>query len=192
LKAADAALEAELTFNPERLTPELLQQNRGRISVGLYGKLSAALQKPERILEASVEAGEVSRMLFDYGMDDLARPGTDKDAVRRSVILRSNIEQRIDEDQRSLGRALKPEEKREIIRGMIVDQAYTTAWGRDPQRPVAVMTTEEIGRSYYRVLDQEVPVSQYRAGVQALQKEGIAMPTDEQIVEWWTLKGKPK
>ncbi len=54
------------------------------------------------------------------------------------------------------------------------------------------MTREELGQSYYEVLDEEVPVLQYLAGTDALKKAGIANPTEAQIVEWWTLKGKPK
>jgi hypothetical protein len=169
-----------------------LERNRSKMTHATFVKLLADRSKPDRILSATIDASEVSRMLFDYGMDSYADPGKDKDAARGSLILRSNIEQRIDAMQREVGRTLRPEEKRGIIREMIVDQAYTAAWGKDPKRPVAVMTQDELGKSYYEVLDEEVPVLQYRAGSEALKKAGIAVPTEAQIVEWWTLKGKPK
>jgi hypothetical protein len=188
----EPAILLELAENPAALNREWLRENWARITPELRVKLTAELNKPDRILSATIDASEVSRMLFDYGMDSYADPGKDKDAARGSLILRSNIEQRIDALQRQVGRTLRPEEKREVIREMIVDQAYTTAWGKDPKRPVAVMTSEELGQSYYEVLDEEVPVLQYRAGTDALKKAGIANPTEAQIVEWWTLKGKPK
>lgn len=169
-----------------------LERNRSKMTHATFVRLLGERSKPDRILSATIDASEVSRMLFDFGMDAYADPGKDKDAARGSLILRSNIEQRIDAMQREVGRTLRPEEKRGIIREMIVDQAYTEAWGKDPKRPVAVMTQEELGKSYYEVLDEEVPVLQYRAGTEALKKAGIAAPTDAQIVEWWTLKGKPK
>lgn len=169
-----------------------LERNRSKMTHATFVKLLADRSKPDRIQAATIDASEVSRMLFDYGMDSYADPGKDKDAARGSLILRSNIEQRIDAMQREAGRTLRPEEKRGIIREMIVDQAYTAAWGKDPKRPVAVMTQEELGKSYYEVLNEEVPVLQYRAGSEALKKAGIAVPTEAQIVEWWTLKGKPK
>jgi len=169
-----------------------LERNRSKMTHATFVKLLAERSKPDRILSATIDASEVSRMLFDFGMDAYADPGKDKDAARGSLILRSNIEQRIDAMQREMGRTLRPEEKRGIIREMIVDQAYTEAWGKDPKRPVAVMTREELGKSYYEVLGEEVPVNQYRAGSEALKKAGIAAPTEAQIVEWWTLKGKPK
>jgi hypothetical protein len=169
-----------------------LERNRSKMTHATFVRLLGERSKPDRILSATIDASEVSRMLFDYGMDSYADPGKDKDAARGSLILRSNIEQRIDALQREVGRTLRPEEKRGIIREMIVDQAYTEAWGKDPKRPVAVMTKEELGKSYYEVLGEEVPVNQYRAGSDALKKAGIAAPTDAQIVEWWTLKGKPK
>jgi hypothetical protein len=188
----EPAILLELAENPAALNREWLREKWARITPELRVKLTAELNKPDRILSATIDASEVSRMLFDYGMDSYADPGKDKDAARGSLILRSNIEQRIDALQRQVGRTLRPEEKREVIREMIVDQAYTTAWGKDPKRPVAVMTSEELGQSYYEVLDEEVPVLQYRAGTDALKKAGIANPTEAQIVEWWTLKGKPK
>lgn len=179
--------------NPSKVAEEgYLESIRNKVTHATWLRLLAERSKPDRILSATIDASEVSRMLFDYGMDSYADPGKDKDAARGSLILRSNIEQRIDAMQREVGRTLRPEEKREVIRGMILDQAYTTAWGKDPKRPAAVMTQEELGKSYYEVLDEEVPVLQYRAGTEALKKAGIASPTEAQIVEWWTLKGKPK
>ena len=169
-----------------------LERNRSKMTHATFVRLLGERSKPDRILSATIDASEVSRMLFDYGMDSYADPGKDKDAARGALILRSNIEQRIDALQSQVGRTLRPEEKREVIRGMILDQAYTSVFGRDPQRPTAVMTREELKKSYYEVLDEEVPVLQYRAGSEALKKAGIAVPTEAQIVEWWTLKGKPK
>jgi hypothetical protein len=193
VKQTDVRVQEQIARNPSlQLDDDWFEKNRNKMTYETRIKLLAERNKPERILSATIDASEVSRMLFDYGMDSYADPSKDKDAARGSLILRSNIEQRIDAMQRDVGRTLRPEEKRGIIREMIVDQAYTTAFGKDPKRPVAVMTQEELGKSYYEVLDEEVPVVQYRAGTEALRKAGIANPTEAQIVEWWTLKGKPK
>ena len=193
IKQTDVRVQEQIARNPSlQLDDDWFEKNRNKMTYETRIKLLAERNKPERILAATIDASEVSRMLFDFGMDAYADPGNNKDAARGSLILRSNIEQRIDAMQRDAGRTLRPEEKRGIIREMIVDQAYTAAFGKDPKRPVAVMTQEELGKSYYEVLDEEVPVLQYRAGIEALKKAGIAAPTETQIVEWWTLKGKPK
>ena len=193
IKQTDVRVQEQIARNPSlQLDDDWFEKNRNKMTYETRIKLLAERNKPERILAATIDASEVSRMLFDFGMDAYADPGNNKDAARGSLILRSNIEQRIDAMQRDAGRTLRPEEKRGIIREMIVDQAYTAAFGKDPKRPVAVMTQEELGKSYYEVLDEEVPVLQYRAGIDALKKAGIAAPTETQIVEWWTLKGKPK
>lgn len=193
VKRDEPTIMEEIARDPSKVLKDgYLESVRHKVTHATFIKLLAERSKPDRILSATIDASEVSRMLFDFGMDAYADPGKDKDAARGALILRSNIEQRIDAMQREVGRTLRPEEKRGIIHKMIVDQAYTEAWGKDPKRPVAVMTREELGKSYYEVLDEEVPVLQYRAGTEALKKAGIAAPTDAQIVEWWTLKGKPK
>jgi hypothetical protein len=58
--------------------------------------------------------------------------------------------------------------------------------------PVSMMTQEELGKAYYDIGNQEIPIVQYRAAEQQLMRAGIATPTESQILEYWTRKGKPK
>lgn len=200
----------QVTANPQLVATDWLEQNRFRMTPQTYNKLRAQRDQPEKIQAASIDAAEVTRQLYDFGMDKYADPGRDANAARATLILRQNIEQRIDARQRAAGRVLKPEEKREIIKDSILDEAYIEAFGRDPKKPIAMMTKTELESAYVVVGGKEVPYvdyvtqtefvevrgqrvsrRQYDIAVAALQNAG-GMATPEAVLMYWEGKGRPK
>ena len=194
LQKDDDVTMAEVTINPGLLLdPKYMDGLSGKVSPAKLANLRKMAAQPEKIMAATVDAGEINRQLYDFGMDKYADPGKDAKASRAALIFRQNVEMEIDAAQRAAGRALRPEEKREIIRRSIVDQAYVTVtWGRDRQMPVSMMTQEELGKAYYDVDGQEIPITQYRMATEALRRAGIAEPSESQVLQYWTRKGKPK
>jgi hypothetical protein len=190
----DIAVQEDMVLNPEKYsTAADIDRIRMDISPQLYVKLRSQLNEPEKIIEAQVDADDINRLLVDFGMDRYVDPKTGTKDKQASIILRNNIKQMIEVRQRERGGKISPDEKREIIRKAIVDEAYVSvSWASDPRMPVAMMTQEEIGKAYYDIGDQEVPIAQYRMAEQQLIRAGIATPTESQILEYWTRKGKPK
>lgn len=194
LQKDDDVTMAEVTINPGLLLdPKYMDGLASKVSPVTLANLRKMAAQPEKIMAATVDAGEINRQLYDFGMDKYADPGKDAKASRAALIFRQNVEMEIDSAQRAAGRALRPEEKRDIIRRSIVDQAYVTVtWGRDRQMPVSMMTQEELGKAYYDVDGQEIPITQYRMATEALRRAGIAEPSESQVLQYWTRKGKPK
>ena len=194
LQKDDDVTMAEVTINPGLLLdPKYVDGLSSKVSPATLSTLRKMAGQPEKVMAATVDAGEINRQLYDFGMDKYADPGKDAKASRAALIFRQNVEMEIDAAQRAAGRALRPEEKRDIIRRSIVDQAYVTVtWGRDRQMPVSMMTQEELGKAYYDVDGQEIPITQYRMATEALRRAGIAEPSESQVLQYWTRKGKPK
>ena len=170
-----------------------LERNRNKMTHATFVRLMAERTKPEKIIEAQVDADDINRLLVDFGMDRYvgSKPGTKEQQA--SLIFRNNVTQMIEVRQRERGGKISPDEKREIIRKAIVDEAYVSiAWASDRRMPVSMMTQEELGKAYYDIGDQEIPIVQYRVAEQQLMRAGIATPTESQILEYWTRKGKPK
>jgi hypothetical protein len=192
VKAADAALEAELTFNPTALTPQLLQERRGQISVGMYAKLTKALQQPEteqKILEANLDEDQVKQTLVDAGLRAIAYPNNkDEQEVDTGLRFRENVTSMVDAEQRRLNRKLSREEKQSIIDRAIVQQATIKKpgwfWTSEVTKPLATLTPEEMSMKFERFVqmeDVQVPQDEYVRAINALESVGIAVPTNRQI-----------
>lgn len=192
VKSADAALEAELTFNPTALTPQLLQERRGQISVGMYAKLKKALQQPEteqKILEANLDEDQVKQTLVDAGLRAIAYPNNkDEQEVDNGLRFRENVTSMVDSEQRRLNRKLSREEKQSIIDRAIVQQATIKKpgwfWTSEVTKPLATMTPEDMAMKFERFVqmeDVQVPQDEYVRAINALESVGIAVPTNRQI-----------
>jgi PIN domain nuclease of toxin-antitoxin system len=93
------------------------------------------------------------------------------------------------------GKDLTADEKQGIVDRVVMDKVYVDEWGTDPQKPLALVTPEEMSKAYVRVNGKNVPVSSVpmmdrRQIVKALQATGQA-PTEQAIVEMY-LAGKQK
>jgi hypothetical protein len=93
------------------------------------------------------------------------------------------------------GKDLTADEKQTIVDRVVMDKVYVDEWGTDPQKPLALVTPEEMSKAYVRVNGRNVPVSSVpqtdrRQIVRALQATG-QQPTEQAIVEMY-LAGKQK
>lgn len=93
------------------------------------------------------------------------------------------------------GKDLTADEKQGIVDRVVMDKVYVDEWGTDPQKPLALLTPDEMKKAYVNVNGKNVPVSSVpqadrRQIVKALQATG-QQPTEQAIVEMY-LAGKQK
>lgn len=93
------------------------------------------------------------------------------------------------------GKDLTADEKQGIVDRVVMDKVYVDEWGTDPQKPLALLTPDELKKAYVNVNGKNVPVSSVpqtdrRQIVKALQATG-QQPTEQAIVEMY-LAGKQK
>lgn len=93
------------------------------------------------------------------------------------------------------GKDLTADEKQGIVDRVVMDKVYVNEWGTDPQKPLALLTPDEVSKAYVNVNGKNVPVSSVpaldrRQIVKALQATG-QQPTEQAIVEMY-LAGKQK
>jgi hypothetical protein len=93
------------------------------------------------------------------------------------------------------GKELTADEKQGIVDRVVMDKVYVDEWGTDPQKPLALLTPDELKKAYVNVNGKNVPVSSVpaidrRQIVKALQATG-QQPTEQAIVEMY-LAGKQK
>lgn len=97
------------------------------------------------------------------------------------------------------GKDLTADEKQREVDRVVMDKVYVDEWGRDPQKPVALLTPAEISKAYVNVNGKNVPVSTVPATdrrqiMHALKTTGQTI-TEQAIVEMYLAgqkKGSPK
>ena len=126
-----------------------LEANRTKMTHATYVKLLSELNQPQKIYEASLDAQQVNKTLYDNGM------GSVLDDKETSLRVRENITNIIDQEQRRLKRPLNREEKQSIIDRALVDVAvvddapwWKLGFGRGTEKPIVAMTPEELIGAY--------------------------------------------
>lgn len=182
----------ELARNPSLLSNEWLAANRTKMTHATYVKLLAEVNQPQKIYEASVNATQLNATLANNGMLNLVDPKSDEDKTA-SLMLRDNIAKLVNAKQATMKTKMTDTEMQVIIdKAIIQDKAFLPSWGRDAQKPIAAMTQEELQRGYVMIQKEEIPVIQVRMAKNALERAGIRNPTDVEVLEYWTRKGKPQ
>lgn len=152
-------------------------------------------------IQTSASKGGVKQdsMLTDEARINAAIVGLGIDKKKNpeaAVSLTNEIDRRVRSASAAKGnKDLTADEKQGIVDRVVMDKVYVDEWGTDPQKPLALVTPEEMSKAYVRVNGKNVPVSSVPARdrrqiVQALQATGQA-PTEQAIVEMF-LAGKQK
>ena len=150
-------------------------------------------------IQTSVGKGGVKQdsMLTDEARINAAivSLGIDKTKDPESAVnLTSEIDRRVRAASAAKGgKDLTADEKQSIVDRVVLDKVYVDEWGTDPQKPLALLTPEEVSKAYVRVDGKNVPVSSVpvtdrRQIIQALQATG-QLVTEQTIVEMY-LAGK--
>ena len=93
-------------------------------------------------------------------------------------------------------RPLTPDEKQKIIDSVVMDKVYVDEWGTDPQKPVSMLTPEEMEGAYVKIDGKKVqlrsvPESDRRKIIAALKATGQAV-TEQNIVALYLQGRKAK
>lgn len=152
-------------------------------------------------IQGAVRTGGVKQdsMLTDEGRINAAIVGLGIDKKKNPEIA-ANLTNEIDRRVRAAsaakgGKDLTADEKQTIVDRVVLDKVYVDEWGTDPQKPLALLTPEEVSKAYVRVDGRNVPVSSVpmtdrRQIVKALQATG-QVATEQAIVEMY-LAGQKK
>ena len=133
------------------------------------------------------DEGRINNALVGLGIDKKKDPET-------AVMLTNEIDRRVRAASAAKGgKDLTADEKQAIVDRVVLDKVYVDEWGTDPQKPLALVTPEEMSKAYVRVNGKNVPVSSVpqrdrRQIIQALQATG--QPVTEQAVVEMYLAGK--
>jgi hypothetical protein len=150
-----------------------------------------AASKPGTVKQDSMltDEGRINAAIVGLGIDKKKDPET-------AVMLTNEIDRRVRAASAAKGgKDLTADEKQTIVDRVVLDKVYVDEWGTDPQKPLALVTPEEMSKAYVRVNGKNVRVSAVpaldrRQIVQALQATGQA-PTEQAIVEMY-LAGQKK
>lgn len=133
------------------------------------------------------DEGRINNALVGLGIDKKKDPET-------AVMLTNEIDRRVRSASAAKGgKDLTADEKQAIVDRVVMDKVYVDEWGTDPQKPLALVTPDEMRKAYVRVNGKNVPVSSVpamdrRQIIQALQATG--QPVTEQAVVEMYLAGK--
>lgn len=197
-RESDENTVLELIKNPQLVTPGNIEKYRDKLSEGdyrqFYQRAYAASETTVRAV--SMDNDQLYSIFNANGLDRLVSPKAGTEDAAASIQMQTRIRDIIDTEQSVTGKELTRDRKRQIMEQVIMDQAFVSEWGRDPRKPVALLTPEEMAEAYVEVGGEEVklnaiPSDFRRAAINMLTKAG--KPISEQaIAERWVRAGKPR
>lgn len=136
------------------------------------------------------DEARINNALVGLGIDKKKDP---ESAMR----LTTEIDRRVREASMAKGdKPLTPDEKQKIIDSVVMDKVYVDEWGTDPQKPVSMLTPEEMEGAYVKIDGKKVqlrsvPESDRRKIIAALKATGQAV-TEQNIVALYLQGRKAK
>jgi hypothetical protein len=154
---ADERVRVEVAIDPTLLTESWVMANRDRMSTSTFIRLLDDARNPERVIEATVNARQLSAILYNSDLPKLADPDSRRpEQVQQRLLLDASIQQAIDMEQKQRGRKLNMDESRQIMERVVLQQVYEERFGKDPTRIYATMTREEKKNAYVTVGGQPI------------------------------------
>lgn len=135
------------------------------------------------------DEARINAAIVGLGIDKKKNP-------EAAVSLTNEIDRRVRAHSAAKGgKDLTADEKQGIVDRVVMDKVYVDEWGTDPQKPLALLTPDEVAKAYVSVNGKNVPVSSVpqtdrRQIIKALYATG-QNPTEQAIVEMY-LAGKQK
>lgn len=188
----------ELIKNPQLVTPGNIEKYRDKLSESDYRQFYArAYSSNETTVRAvSIDNQQLDGIFNANGLERLVSPKAGTEDAAASIKIQNQIRDIIDTEQTVTGKELTRDRKRQIMEQVIMDQAFVSEWGRDPRKPVALLTEDEMAEAYVQVGGEEVkltaiPAEQRRQITQTLTRRGRPV-TEQAIAELWVKAGRPR
>lgn len=129
----------------------------------------------------------VGQALLGLGIDKKKDPQT-------AALFSAEVDRRVRvESAAKGGKDLTADEKQKIVDSVALDKVYVEEWGRDPEKPLALVKPDELDKAYVNVGGKSVkvsavPMDDRRQIVAALRATGV--PVTEQAIVSLYLKAK--
>lgn len=176
-----------------------IEKYRHLLSESDYQRFYAAANGPDaetKIREASIDADMFNATLNRNGLTALTNAKDRSPEKQQEIEFRNKFKVLIDAEQTRLKRSLSMTEKQAILDGMLIDKAFVDSWGSDENKPVLLMSEDDLKSAYVKVGQEEVRLAQIPAGerakiTSALKTRGMPV-TEQAIAELWIKAGKPR
>lgn len=114
--------------------------------------------------------------------DGVLRAGVDaKKDPEHANRIRAEIDRRVRASSADKGgKPLTPDEKQKIVDAVAMDKVFVDEWGRDPQRPLALLSPEEQDSAYVVVNGKDVPLYTTKI-IDGKQKRVPTVPTADRV-----------
>lgn len=153
--------------------------------------IQTAAAKPNAIKQDSMLTDEqrINTALVGLGVNKAKDPET-------AALLTTEIDRRVRAASAAKGgKDLLPDEKQKIVDAVVLDKVYVNEWGRDPQKPMALLKPDEMAKAYVSVNGKNVPVSSVPSAdrmqiIAALKATGL--PVSEQNIVQLYMDSKNK
>lgn len=179
----DMMLNDPEAFKKERLAAAKLSSTDLEQFAAKQQALRAGGGKQDSML---TDEARVSNALISAGIDAKKNP-------EAATAVRVEVDRRVRAASADKGdKPLTPDEKQKVVDSVLVDKVFVDEWGRDPEKPVALLKDGEIGKAYVNVGGKPVKVSTVPSTdraqiIAALRKRGLPV-TEQAIVETYLRK----
>ena len=188
----------ELIKNPQLVTPGNIEKYRDKLSESDYRQFYArAYSSNETTVRAvSIDNDQFYDILNVNGLSRFISPKAGTPEAKESITLQTKIRNIIDTEQTITGKELTRDRKRQIMEQAIMDQAFVNEWGRDPRKPVVVLTEKEMLEAYVVVNGEDIKLSlipdDFRTAAIKKLTEAKRPVSEQAIAERWVRAGKPR
>ena len=125
----------------------------------------------------------INNALQGLGIDRHSKNKAQQDAAGQFA---AEVDRRVRAESAAKGgKDLTADEKQRVIDGITMDKVYVDEWGRDPEKPLALLTPDQLGKAYVKSGGREVKLS----SVPAADREAIirgrrarGLPVTEQAI----------
>jgi|GEM_PF-2584752 len=172
-----------------------LRQYMNRLSDSDFQEFARLQSSPEKIRTASIDTEDFNHIAREVGLDPDAT-GKDPKAKAQLGELRYSIEQKIDAAQTEKKRQLSRSEKLDIMRGELDNKVMVDEWGRDPAKPLIMLTPDQTKDAYvvvkspdgkpFDVKLSEIPARDRAQIIRARRAQGL--PTTEQDIATYYMR----
>lgn len=145
-------------------------------------------KSPEKLTEARIDKQLFDSIALEVGLRP-NEPKKDEKEKDQLVRLQNHVEVLIGTEQRAKGRQLSRDEKAKVMREALDNKVLVDEWGRDPKKPLSVLSTDELKDAYVMVGEKQVRIASIpatdRAGIESAARRAGKTPTEQLIAEKW-------
>jgi len=165
--------------------PAQLTQFKDRVALGQLDSLSDLMNQAKKPAEQDslyTTQQRTEAAIKGLGIDPKKRP-------EEALALTNEIDRRLRAASTAKGKKLTPDEEQKVVDEVALDKVYVDEFGRDPNKPRALLTPDEFKNAYVNVQGKRVDVSVvppwFRSRAEASLRAAGKPPSMQSVVEDW-------